>query len=243
MPTTQDAVGVLRSLPYSRDTLTTTDFTLSGGEPGRESVIAELQPQRLITLRAGAFDLDVAAYESFPSDTTSGDTDEFDLSHYPIETDSVAEDLVLYAGGEKVSRSDFSVDFEAGTLSYTGGETTDDLHAFYSSAQQARYEVRKVATNGTPETIDEGDLSLVLRQDSNTNPLEIQPDHALQGVIPAYYKLQIRVDAPYPVRWTVTAGDGEASADQMLAQFPINRSDRDAPDWLSNVVGAAAGAH
>lgn len=243
MANAQDAIEAVASMPHSRTQFTRGDFELSAAtaSDGMETV-AERQVKRLTTVRPGSFDLDLVAYESFASDSTTGDTDTFNLSHYPIKTDSVAEDFVLYEGGERVPADNYSVDFDGNTVDYTGSETSNALHAFYTSAQQARYEIRKVAPNGTSETLDEGDLSLVLRQDANKSPLEFDPDHALQGVLPAYWTLQIRVDGPYSVRWTADAADGTARADQMLADLPVNIADRDAPEFIDKVTRAVAGA-
>jgi len=244
MASAEQAAATLREMPHTDDQFGTSDFERVPSVPNESSTVAEVQVQRLVTLKPGAFDLDLVAYESFPSDSTTGDTDTFEPSHYPTRTDSVAGDFVLYAGGQRVPESDYTVDWDASpvTFDYSGPETADDLHAFYVSRQQARYEIRKVAPNGTYEVIEEGDLSLALRQDSNKTPLEFEPDHALQGVLPAYWKLQVRVDGPYTVRWDVDAGDGTATADQMLVDFPINRATRDAPEFVDGVIRAVAGA-
>jgi len=229
-------------MPHSPSQFTRGDFDLSAATGDGMQTVAEIKVKRTTAVRPEEFDLDLVAYESFASDSTTGDTDTFDLSHYPIQTDSVAEDFVLYAGGERVPDDNYSVDFDANTFDYTGDETTNDLHAFYTSAQQARYEVRKVAPNGTTETLDEGDLSLVLRQDANKSPLSFNFDHALQGVLGPYWTLQIRVDAPYVMRWTADAGDGTARGDQMLADLPVNIADREAPEFIDGVLRAVAGA-
>ena len=243
MPNAQDAVDVVSSMPHSPSQVTRGDFDLSAATAtDKMETVAELQVKRLTTVRQGSYDLDLVAYESFPSDSTTGDTDTFDLNHYPMESPSVAEGVVLYAGGERVADADFSVDFAANTLDYSGDETANDLHVFYTSAQQARYEIRKVAPNGTTEKLDEGDFSLVLRQDANKDPLAFEFDHPLQGVLPAYWRLQIRVDGPYVVRWTADAADGTARADQMLADLPVNIADREAPEWVDNVLRGIAGA-
>jgi hypothetical protein len=246
MASVEDAIGALKSLPHKPDQFGTRDFERVPSIPDESSTVAEIQVQRLVTLRAGGYDLDLVAYESFPSDSTTGDADTFEPSHYPMQTESVAGDFVLYAGGEKVPESEYTVNWDASpvTFDYSGDETTDDLHAFYVSRQQARYELRKVAPNGTYEKLDEGDLSLANRQNSNRDPLSFDPDHALQGVIPAFWKLQVRVDGPYTVRWGVDVdGDDEqeATADQMLVDLPINRATTEAPEFVEGVVAALAG--
>ncbi len=242
MPSQQDAVEAVASAPHSPDRLRTDDWDQTDGVPNEQTVIAQVQPKRTIAVREDVYDLDLPAYESFPSDATSDDTDTFDLSYYPMQSPGVARNVVLYEGGEPAADGDYSVDFGANTLEYTGGETANDLHVFYMSAMQANVSVRKVAPNGTSEHLDRADLGLVNSQDSNEDPLEFEFDHALQPLVPAYWKLQVRIDAPYPIKWDVDAGDGTARADQLLTDVPINRADRDLPDWVSNVVGAVAGA-
>jgi hypothetical protein len=243
MATAEDAVEAVTSTPYSTDRLTTGDWEQSAGVSGEPPTVASVTPKRAIALRQEAYDLDVPAYESFPSDSTTGDTDTFDLSYFPMDAPDVADSVVVYAGEQRVPSSEFSVDFSANTLEYTGDETADDIHVFYLSAMQANVELRKVAPNGTFEAIDRADLSLVNSLNTAEDPLEFDFDHALQPVIPAYYELQVRVDAPYPVRWSVDAGaDGTARADQMLLDVPITRADRDLPEFVGSVVAAVAGA-
>lgn len=242
MASVEDAVEAVTSTPYSLDRLTTGDWEQSAGVSGEMTTIASVKPKRAIALREEAYDLDIPAYESFPSDSTTGDTDTFDLSYFPMEAPDVAQNVVVYEGGEKTPSGDYSVDFEANTLEYTGDETANDLHVFYLSAMQANVEMRKVAPNGTFEDFDRADLSLVNSMNTTEDPLEFDFDHALQPVIPAYWELQVRVDAPYPVRWTADAADGTARADQLLLDVPITRADRDLPGFVSDVAGAVAGA-
>ena len=242
MTSQQDAVEAVTSTPHSPDRLRTQDWETADAVGSGETTIASLKPKRAIAFRPGAYDLDVPAYESFPSDSTSGDTDTFDLSYFPMDAAGVAETAVLYEGGEKAADGDYSVDFDANTLEYTGPETANDLHVWYFSAMQASVKIRKVAPNGTSEFLDRADVSLVNAQDTAEDPLEFEFDHALQPLVPAYWEAQVRVDAPYPVRWTVDAADGTARADSLLMDVPINRADRALPEFVSDVVGAVAGA-
>lgn len=242
MASVEDAVEAVTSTPYSLDRLTTGDWEQSAGVSGEMTTIASVKPKRAIALREEAYDLDIPAYESFPSDSTTGDTDTFDLSYFPMEAPDVAQNVVVYEGGEKTPSGDYAVDFEANTLEYTGDETANDLHVFYLSAMQANVEMRKVAPNGTFEDFDRADLSLVNSMNTTEDPLEFDFDHALQGVLPAYWTLQIRVDGPYTVRWTADAADGTARADQMLADLPVNIADREGAEFVDGVLRAVAGA-
>lgn len=242
MASVEDAVEAVTSTPYSIDRLTTGDWQQSAGVDGEMTTIASVKPKRAIALREEAYNLDIPAYERFASDSTTGDTDTFGLSYYPMDAPDVPNSVVLYAGESRVSDSNFSVDFEANTVDYTGDETADDLHVFYLSAMQANVEMRKVSPGGTFEDFDRADLSLVNAMNTTEDPLEFDFDHALQPVIPGYWEVQVRVDAPYPVRWEVDAGNGTATADQMLLDVPITRADRDLPDFVSDVCGAVAGA-
>ncbi len=242
MASQQDAVEAVAGTPYSTDRLRTQDWEQADAVAEELSTVAEVKPKRAFAFRPEAYDLDIPAYESFPSDATTGDTDTFDLSYFPMQSPDAAENVVVYEGGVKTPKADYSVDYDANTLDYTGDETANDLHVWYFSAMQANVSVRKVAPNGTYEHLDRADLSLVNAQNTNEDPLEFEFDHALQPVVPAYWKAQIRVDAPYPVKWEVDAADGTARADQLLTDVPINRADRDLPDFVSDVVGAVAGA-
>lgn len=242
MASQQDAVEAVASAPHSPDRLRTDDWEQADAVADEETTIASVKPKRAIAFRPEAYDLDIPAYESFPSDSTTGDTDTFDLSYFPMEAPDVAENAVLYEGGEKAASGDYSIDYDANTLEYTGDETANDLHLWYFSAMQARIEMRKVAPNGTSEFLDRADLSLVNAQNTTEDPLEFDFDHALQPVVPAYWEAQVRVDAPYPVKWEVDAADGTARADQLLADVPINRADRSLPDFVSDVVASVAGA-
>lgn len=242
MPGVQDAVEVLSQIPTATNRLSTSDFETSDSVAGERSRIATKLFRTAVAVQEGTtFDVDLVAYESFTTNATAGDTETFNLSNNLIDAASVADTFVLYENGTEVQPD--SVDYSNDSFTYTDDATGNNLHVFYTAGDQAHVEVRKTAPNGTYEILEEGDVGLINRRDQNKSPLEFDFDHPLQGVIPTDWRLDVYVDGPYTIDWGIdTDGDGEdeAVASNQLLSVPIERSDRDIPDWAADVVAQVA---
>jgi len=246
MPGYTEAVQALRDQPHRPDHLTNADLTTEDGVGGETSTVATFKAQRTVALQDGKqFDLDLMAYESKTTDGSAGDSETFDLTHGVVDSSNVAEDVIVYVVGTGyLASGDFSVDYDANTVTFSDSGTNNDVHLFYVASQQAQVTIRKVAPGGeTKESIEDGNLALINRQDQQKRPLQFDFDHPLQGVIPEKWEMHVVVDAPYPVVWGVdTNNDGRDDAEprEQLIDLPINRARTETPAFVANVVASAA---
>ena len=242
----QDALKAVRSVPTKPAHLTNDTVEQSENVPDEGTVIADVQPSRAFAVQEGTYTLDVMAYESYTTNGTADDSETFNLSHGVVNSENVAQSVVVYVVGTGyLSQSEVTVDYDADTVTFADSGTNNDAHVFYVASAQADVEIRKVSPSGdTKEALDNADLSLLNRQDQNKRPLRFDFDHDLQGVVPANWTLEVVVDAPYSVVWGVdTNSDGEPDA-QPTNQFidaPIRRARQPLPDYVSDVVGTVAG--
>ncbi|GAA0648749.1 hypothetical protein [Salarchaeum japonicum] len=232
----EKAVRQLQQVPTARNTLSASDFETKDAVAGERTRVATHQFNRPVAVKGGeTYNIDLIAHERFTSDGTTGDQEEFTVSHNVFESPSIPVDVVAYEDGSRLSVD--SVDYGADTVSVTPANADSTIDLFYVSADQARLEIRKTAPNGTFETIDEADIGLANRRNQNKTPLRFDFDHPLQGVLPTDWSLDIYVDGPYEVAWSL---DNGASATNQLVSIPIERSEREIPDWVEDVVAQVA---
>lgn len=240
----EQAVEALAEVPTGTNRLSTNDFDQEDGVTDERTLVASHQFNRPIAIKDGeVLDIDFLAYESFETDNTADNEETFNLGHDVIDSPSVPQDFILYNGGSRVASGDVSVDYGADTFDYTDSGTENTLHAFYVAGDQATLEVRKTAPNGTHETLDEYDLSLVNRRNQNKEPIRFDADHQLQGVIPTDWTLDFYIDAPYVVSWGIDVdddGEDEATPTQQILSFPIRRSEQNIPSDVETVIREVA---
>lgn len=237
----RNARAVLKALnqvPSAKQRLSAGDLDLEDNVPNERSLIASYKPDRPIALRETEYDLHLVAYEEITTDGTADNTETFNLSHDLHDADAVATDLLLYKGSNLVQPD--SVDYANDSFDFTDSGTASTLHVYYVVADQARVEIQKASPKGTVEQITERDAGLINRREQTRDPLAFDFDHPLEGVIPADWRLEIYVDAPYQITWEDDT-DG-TTADNALVSFPINRTDQEI-EGLGSVVGQVAGVN
>ncbi|MGB9987315.1 hypothetical protein [Salarchaeum japonicum] len=232
----QKAVRQLEQVPTAHNTLSASDFETADVVAGERTKVASHQFNRPVAVKDDeTYNIDLIAHERRTSDGTTGTQEQFTLSHNLIESPSIPVDVVAFEGGSRLTVD--SVDYDADTVSVTPANANSDIDIFYVSGDQAHLEIRKTAPNGTFETIDESDIGLANRRNQNKTPLRFDFDHPLQGVIPTDWSLDIYVDGPYEVVWSM---DNGASATNQLVSIPIERSEREIPDWVEDVIAQVA---
>lgn len=220
---TRDALDRLENTPATRDRLTKADFTFYTGTANDRSKIADFKLNRLVAVREGvSFDLSITAVETFTTDGTASNTETFNLSNDIVDSEAVADSLILYEGNSEVSAD--SVDYANNTFDYTDDGTANTLTAFYTSGDQARVEVEKASPNGVSETLFAGDVGTIHRRDQNRDPLTFDFNLGpLQPVAPGDFTIEVYVDAPYQAAFTYDAtGDStNTPATNSLLDIPI----------------------
>lgn len=230
MPSAQEVIAALQSprLPASDDVLAKQDLSLSANTPGEKSVVAEIGPlDRPLFLRPDKplrFAL-VAHFQDTTNDTAD-DTETFTLGHELIETNATPQDFVLYEGDQRVEPD--SVDYQNNSFTYTDDGTNNRLHAYYAVGTQAEVEFRKVANNGTRDTIASVDSSLLMRRDQSKDPFTLDLLDLLTGVVPPKWRLQVLVDAPFQVQFADDQDPG-AEAINAVISIPTRRADQTVP--------------
>lgn len=228
----------LATVPRSRQPLPGSEMDLSANTVDEESVVASYKAQRPIGLRDGEiYEADIPAYESFSTDATADNTETFNLSHDLVDSDTVAEDLVLYLAGTGYVSPD-AVDYDTNTFDYTDSGTDNTIHAWYMTADQAPVSIRKVSPKNVPEEIDEDDMGLKNLRNQHKDPLRFDFDHPFQGIVPTDWEIEVRIDAPYAVSWSEEGGD--ATPTNARISLPIFRA-RDEIQGLGGFIGAIAG--
>lgn len=209
------ALKRLRKQPADTFRLIRSDFERSVGTSGQRSKIGSFKAERPVAIRDGRpFDVSVVATETFATNGTAGDQETFDLSNDLIDSNAVADSLVLYDDGAEVEPD--AVDFGADSFSYTDGDTGSDLTVYYSAGDQARIDIQKVSPSGVPDTLFSGDVGLIHRRDQSKDPLTFGFNQGLQNVIPTDFTLEIYVDAPYSA--TIIGQDGDGDGDREPAR-------------------------
>jgi len=133
---------------------------------------------------------------------------------------------VLYEGNTRVEAD--SVNYTADSFDYTDDGTNNVLHAYYAVGTQAEVTLRKVANNGTRDTITSFDSSLLNRRDQSKDPVTLDLNDLLKGVIPPKWRLQVLIDAPFDLQWEDET-DTDATAINAVMSIPSRRSEQKIP--------------
>lgn len=187
------------------------EWVYSGNTPGEPSVVAEFQaPRPLILKEDEPLEFVIPAHETFTTDGTGGNQENFSLSHNAIDSPSTTS-FVLFDDGARVKPD--AVDFAADSFDYTSPNTGTTLDAYYVPRDPAAVRFRKVSPKGSVrQDVEEFPTVLAHTRDQSKDPLEFDLDRTpLQPVIPRKYDLQLIVDAPYPVDFEEDARGTEAT--------------------------------
>lgn len=238
MPTAEQIKQALANVPRSKQKLSGSQMTLSANSPGEASVVAEYQAERPLGIRdRKPYEADIPAYESKTSDGSAGDSETFTLSHDLVDAESVPNPVVVYVEGTGYVEPD-AVRYDADEVDVTDPGTNNPVHIWYMAGDQARIVVRKTSPKGVPEDVDEDDMGLKNLRDQHKDPLRFDFDHPFEGVIPTDWTIEIRIDAPYTVKWSAAGGDAEPTNARI--SLPIFRA-RDNIEGLSSFIGGIAG--
>jgi hypothetical protein len=219
----QRVIDRLRRVDHDTTRLTQGDLDRSLGTADQRSRIATYKAERLFEVRQDrSFDLSVVATETKTTDGTADNTETFALGNDLIDSNAVADSLLLYEGSSRVEPD--SVDFAANEFDYTSSGTDTTLTVYYTAGDQASIDIEKEAPSGSVEALWSDDVGMVHRRDQNKDPLSFGFRKPLQGVIPTDFRLNVYVTAPYTATLVGQDGDGNTTVEpaiNALASFPI----------------------
>jgi len=224
--------------PRNPKRLRTGQWDYSDTQAGTESVMAEYKAEVPISIRPDvALDISIPAYEQLTADGDGAEST-YNLSHSLVDDPAGAQDLVLWADGNRVQPD--SVDYDGNSFSYTDDGTGQRLDVFYLSDEQAELTLRFSAPRNLYNEPLSLDVGLNHARDTNEDPVTFQPDRsdikgALEGVAPTDYTLEVRINAPYQV---VREADNGATADNLVWELPVWKAQQpiDGLDWLKAEV-------
>lgn len=216
----QDVAAAMRQMAGKNTRFTQSDFDLSANETGARSLIASRQAIRPLVVRENQpYDVHIPVYRSYTTDGTAGDTETIALNHNVIDADGVAEDAVVYMSGTDAT-ADATVDYTNNEIDLANTDADANVDIWYISDEQARLEIRKTAPQNYYADLDERDAGMVNLRDQSRDPLTFDFGDEFGGAVPTDWKVQIYVDAPYPVKWE---GTGDAKARNALISLPVHR--------------------
>lgn len=193
-------VKQLREMPGSPDRLERDEFELSNGSADERALIASYQAPKPLVLRQDkpvrvtltALDLDTAAGD--------GAEETFPLSNNAIDAPNT-QNVVLYADGERVPRSDYSVDYDANEYTYTDDGTEQELAAYYVARDPVEFEIEKEAPRSqgsVSEVVFDEPTSLLHTRDQNEQPRFFDIGGSpLQPVVPEKWTLNVYAEGSY----------------------------------------------
>jgi hypothetical protein len=196
---------------------------------------------RLRTGRENRFRLSIPAYQSFTSDGTDGNTETFTLSHDLFQCPNT-DDVVVWIGSTYYGAPD-STDYANDSIDVTDPGSNNDIYVWYMADEVADIEILKKSPAGgsqNQQRVYQTNLNLVHQTDQSEQPefLELNQTR-LHPWVPAEFKLEVQVNAPYTVRYNDENGDG-ATASNMLFDLPVVQGNGQV-DGFGSVVKADMG--
>ncbi|MCU4926653.1 hypothetical protein OB905_11780 [Halobacteria archaeon AArc-dxtr1] len=167
---------------------------------GSKALLATFEAPNPMVLRADRpLRIAIPAFETFD---TAGEAEPqtFELGHDLVESPQ-SKDLLLFADGERISPE--SVDYDADSFEFDDGEEETELAVYYISGDDCELEIERQAPSShgaVHERVFEEPLALMHQRDQDEQPRTFDVgDSEFQRVIPTDWKLNIYVDAEYPV--------------------------------------------
>ena len=223
----------------SRSKVLKSDFSLSEGVSGEESVVAEFQSPQAIALRTDKpMRLAVPAVESYTTDGSTGNQETISLANDLIETPNT-EDVVLYDEDQGQYVQPDSIDYDADEVTFTdNGSTNYEVKVAYMASNPGTIKILKQApqSQGRVEEVIFDDVSeLINYTDQDSSPITLDLNQStLQRVVPEKYSIKVEVDLPYSASFDWRNGvlevpaeylDGDTSGlKQAVAQDIIERA-------------------
>lgn len=221
MADAQAVFNAMQETPGDNRTFTKSDFDLSPNDTGSRSLVASHKAIRPLVVREGvSWDAHIPAYQSETTDGTAGNDETVTLDHNLIDADGVADDVVVYQTGTDVT-SDVTVDYAANEFTLANTNADAQLDIWYISDEQARLEIRKTAPANFYADLAERDAGMLNLRDQSRDPLTFGFADPFGGAVPTDWKVEVYIDAPYPVRWEGQANG--ATPRNALVSVPIHR--------------------
>lgn len=238
-----DVMDQLAKIGRRPTELSPRQFQTSTNSQGQMSEVADFTVDTALAVRTGRSNplrIAIPAYESKTTDGTAGNTETFALSYDLIDTPNTGS-LVLWENGTLVSPD--SVDFANDSFDYTDDGTGNTLHVYYIPGNAATLEVRKIMPNSkisAGEALYEGNLGLVHNAKQAEQPEYFTLNESeLQRFLAADMDLEVRIDAPYQIRWEDPDGDGTEPTNALL-QIPAQKADSEV-EGLGSAIRADMG--
>lgn len=232
----EEVLKRLREVSTRTTDLSKPDMTLSENTTNQESVVASYSADLPLAVREGKpITLALAAFDTWTTNSTSGDSETFSFAHNIIESPTTSN-FVLYEGGSLVQPD--SVDYANNSFTYTDDGTGNNLYGFYIADNPGTLTIRKVSPGGIPEDIHTVNLAIAHARDQHRQPLTADFRHELQPVVPRNWDLEIVVDVDYQIDFEAD-GAPEATAANAIIDIPI-REARQNIDGLGRIVREAA---
>ncbi|WP_255198011.1 hypothetical protein [Halorarius litoreus] len=238
------AVRALNNTPGKRQTLGKGQFSLTDGTANERTMVASYQARGVpFEVREdAAARISFVTAEEFTADGTDN-VETHNLSYNLVETKNT-QNLVLYADGSRVQPD--SIDYAGNSFDYDDGGNNEVLHAFYVARDPGSVTIEKVAPKAQAsisETLTQDTTSALADRDQNKEPVTFEFTDALEGVVPANWRLNVYVDAPAPVRWDddnlgTTNGDVATNA---VVSLPIVQYEQGVPGLEDAVKRSAIG--
>lgn len=238
-----DVMGRLAAAGVRNTSLSPRQFETSTNSQGSMSKVATNTTDTAFAVRTGRNNplrLAIPAYESFTTDGTAGNTETFNLTYDLIDTPNT-ENLVLWENGSLASPD--AVDVANDSFDYTDDGTGNTLHVYYIPGDAATLELRKTmpsASTSTSEKLYEVNLGLVHKANQSEQPEYLSlNDAALQRFLASDMDLEVRINAPYQIRWEDNDGH-ETEPTNALLQVPAQKADREV-EGLGSAIRADMG--
>lgn len=199
MTALEDLLGAAN---WRSGTLSRRQYDTEANTQDERSVVASFQADRPMVIREDrAVDLAIPAHETFTTDG-SGNEETHAVSYNLYET-PVTEPLVLFSDGDPVNPD--SIDFDADEFTYTDGGAAEELDAYYIPRDPVTIEFRKTAPGGGStmrEKLKQIPSAIAHTRDTAKRDSALSFSfHGLGGVIPRKWRLEVVVDAPYPIEF------------------------------------------
>jgi|AntRauTorcE11897_2_1112592.scaffolds.fasta_scaffold01126_15 hypothetical protein len=238
-----DVMDRLAEASVRNTALAPRQFETSTNSQGSTSEIASFTADTAFAVRTGRSNplrLAIPAYQSFE---TAGDGSEqtFNLTYDLVASPDTQDAVVWFDGAYQGSPK--AVDHDADTVTVDGPGSVVTVHVYYIPGNAATFEIRKAMPGSKREASEklyEANLGLIHNANQSEQPefLELN-ESPLQRFLGADMDLDVRIKAPYQVRWEDPDGDGTEPTNALL-QVPAQKANREV-SGLSAAVSADMG--
>ena len=238
-----DVMARLEEASVRNTSLAPRQFETATNSQGSTSEIAAFTADTAFALRTGRSNplrLAIPAYESFTTDG-GGSDQTFNLTYDIVASPDTQDAVVWFDGAYQGSPK--SIDHDADSITVDGPGSAVTVHVYYIPGNAATFQIRKAMPGSKREASEklyEANLGLIHNANQSEQPefLELN-ESALQRFLAADMDLDVRIKAPYQVRWEDPDGDGTEPTNALL-QVPAQKANREV-EGLRNAVSADMG--